>query len=41
MAAKQKESLSLERYKAKIAKRNKKILTPSKIRRLQAAKLMK
>lgn len=41
MAAKQEDSLSLQRLKAKIAKRNKKVMTESKKRRLRAAKLMK
>jgi len=41
MAAKKSESLSLQRKKALIAKRNKKVLSPSKVKRLQAAKLMK
>jgi len=40
MAAKE-DSLSLQRLKAKIAKRNKKVLSESKKRRLQLAKLVK
>lgn len=41
MAAKKEDSLSLQRYKQKIAKRNKKIMTESRKKRLVAAKLMK
>lgn len=41
MTAKKEDSLSLQRLKAKISKRNKKVLTESKKRRLKMAKLVK
>ncbi len=41
MIKQQTEFLSLERLKAKIRKRNKKVMTESKRRRLVMAKLMK
>lgn len=42
MAAKKKEdSLTLQRMKAKIAKRNRKVMTESKKKRLKDAKLVK
>lgn len=37
----QEDSLSLQRLKAKIAARNRKVMTPSKMKRLKDAKLMK
>jgi len=39
--AKKKESLSMERLKAKIAKRNAKVMTNDRMRRLQMAKVVK
>ena len=41
MASKQEESLSLQRLKAKIRKRNRKVMSESKRRRLVLAKLVK
>jgi len=41
MAAKKEESLSLQRTKALIKKRNAKVMSEGKKKRLQAAKLMK
>jgi hypothetical protein len=41
MAAKKEDSLSLQRLKAKIRKRNAKVMSESKRRRLVQAKLVK